>query len=84
MNLNLLNLNLWMRSRELTPAVTILELLLSSSKPLLRFASVRTLNQVATMHPTAVTNCNIDLENLISDSNRSIATLAITTLLKIG
>jgi hypothetical protein len=32
----------------------------------------------------AVTNCNIDMEALISDSNRSIATLAITTLLKTG
>lgn len=28
--------------------------------------------------------CNLDLENLITDSNRSIATLAITTLLKTG
>lgn len=28
--------------------------------------------------------CNVDLENLITDSNRSIATLAITTLLKTG
>ena len=28
--------------------------------------------------------CNLDLEHLISDSNRSIATLAITTLLKTG
>lgn len=27
-------------------------------------------------------NCNLDMEALISDSNRSIATLAITTLLK--
>ena len=35
-------------------------------------------------HPMAVTNCNIDMEALISDSNRSIATLAITTLLKTG
>lgn len=35
-------------------------------------------------HPTAVTACNLDLENLITDSNRSIATLAITTLLKTG
>lgn len=35
-------------------------------------------------HPAAVTSCNIDLENLITDSNRSIATLAITTLLKTG
>ncbi len=35
-------------------------------------------------HPLAVTNCNIDMESLISDQNRSIATLAITTLLKTG
>lgn len=35
-------------------------------------------------HPSTVTACNMDLENLISDSNRSVATLAITTLLKIG
>jgi hypothetical protein len=32
----------------------------------------------------AVTNCNIDMESLITDQNRSIATLAITTLLKTG
>ena len=40
--------------------------------------------QVASTHPLAVTNCNIDMESLISDQNRSIATLAITTLLKTG
>ena len=51
---------------------------------LCRFAAVRTLNKVAMTHPMAVTNCNIDMEALISDSNRSIATLAITTLLKTG
>jgi hypothetical protein len=34
-------------------------------------------------HPAAVTACNLDLENLITDVNRSIATLAITTLLKV-
>ena len=34
-------------------------------------------------HPSAVTACNLDLENLITDVNRSIATLAITTLLKV-
>ena len=32
----------------------------------------------------AVTTCNVDLENLITDTNLSIATLAITTLLKTG
>ncbi|GAA0144196.1 vesicle coat protein [Lithospermum erythrorhizon] len=71
-------------SRELTPAITVLQLFLSSSKPVLRFAAVRTLNKVAMSHPMAVTNCNIDMESLISDQNRSIATLAITTLLKTG
>ena len=35
------------------------------------------------IHPDAVTSCNVDLESLISDNNRSIATLAITTLLKV-
>lgn len=34
--------------------------------------------------PAAVAACNIDLDNLITDSNRNIATLAITTLLKTG
>ncbi|KAL8223811.1 hypothetical protein R6Q57_019286 [Mikania cordata] len=71
-------------SRELTPAITVLQLFLSSSKPVLRFAAVRTLNKVAMTHPMAVTTCNIDMESLISDQNRSIATLAITTLLKTG
>ncbi len=66
------------------PAVTVLQLFLSSSKPVLRFAAVRTLNKVAQSHPMSVTNCNIDMESLISDQNRSIATLAITTLLKTG
>lgn len=33
-------------TRELTPAVTVLQLFLSSSKPVLRFVAVRTLNKV--------------------------------------
>jgi coatomer protein complex subunit gamma len=39
--------------------------------------------QVATVHPTLVAAVNNDLESLAADSNRSIATLAITTLLKV-
>jgi coatomer protein complex subunit gamma len=70
--------------RELAPAVTVLQLFLSSSKPVLRYAAARTLNRVAMAHPAAVTGCNIDMEALIADPNRSIATLAITTLLKTG
>ena len=33
-------------SRDLSPAITVLQLFLSSSKPVVRFAAVRTLNKV--------------------------------------
>lgn len=71
-------------TRELAPAVSILQLFCGSSKATLRFAAVRTMNKVAMAHPAAVTACNLDLEGLIADPNRSVATLAITTLLKTG
>mmetsp|Transcript_22125 Transcript_22125/g.60750 ORF Transcript_22125/g.60750 Transcript_22125/m.60750 type:complete len:785 (-) Transcript_22125:289-2643(-) len=70
--------------RELSPSITVLQLFLCSPKPACRFSAVRTLNKVAMSHPMAVTPCNMDMEGLINDSNRSIATLAITTLLKTG
>ncbi|XP_017857842.1 PREDICTED: coatomer subunit gamma [Drosophila arizonae] len=70
--------------RMLSPAFSILQLFCSSVKATLRFAAVRTLNKVAMTHPAAVTTCNLDLEGLITDTNRSVATLAITTLLKTG
>jgi coatomer protein complex subunit gamma len=71
-------------ARELAPAVSVLQLFLSSPKPTNRFAAVRTLNKIAISHPNSLKGCNLDLENLITDTNRSIATLAITTLLKTG
>lgn len=71
-------------ARELAPAISILQLFCSSPKATLRFAAVRTMNKVAMVHPVAITTCNLDLEGLITDTNRSVATLAITTLLKTG
>jgi coatomer protein complex subunit gamma len=70
--------------QDLNPAISVLQLFLSSPKPAVRFASIRTLAAVANSHPRVVSKCNEDLEALIGDSNRSIATLAITTLLKTG
>ncbi|KAL1918813.1 uncharacterized protein VTP21DRAFT_2835 [Calcarisporiella thermophila] len=70
--------------KELYPAISVLQLFLSSPKPTLRFAAIRTLNKLSMTHPSAVSPCNLDMENLITDSNRSIATFAITTLLKTG
>ncbi|XP_065910406.1 coatomer subunit gamma-2-like isoform X1 [Dysidea avara] len=71
-------------ARELQPAVSVLQLFLGSPKPTMRYAAAKTLSRIAMVHPTSVTSCNMDLETLITDSNRSIATLAITTLLKTG
>jgi coatomer protein complex subunit gamma len=70
--------------QDLSPAISVLQLFLSSPKPATRYAAMRTLAAVANAHPRVVSKCNEDLEALIGDTNRSIATLAITTLLKTG
>jgi coatomer protein complex subunit gamma len=49
-----------------------------------KFTAIRILHKFASIRPSAVIICNIDIETLISNSNRSIATFAITTLLKTG
>lgn len=69
---------------DLSPAITVLQLFLSSAKPALKFGTMRTLSEVAAKYPMSIMKCNADMEALISDPNRSIATLAITTLLKTG
>lgn len=68
----------------LGPAISHLQGFLRSTRPLLKFAAMRTLNEVANRFPTVVSICNPDMETLINDSNRSVATLAISTLLKTG
>mmetsp|Transcript_14581 Transcript_14581/g.35445 ORF Transcript_14581/g.35445 Transcript_14581/m.35445 type:complete len:947 (-) Transcript_14581:1150-3990(-) len=77
------NLN-GLEPQDLSPAISVLQLFLSSPKPATRYAAMRTLATIANTHPRVVSKCNEDLEALIGDSNRSIATLAITTLLKTG
>lgn len=63
--------------------IPVLQLFLSSPKATLRFAATQSLATLAVAHPSSVASVNVDLENLISDSNRSVATYAITTLLKV-
>jgi coatomer protein complex subunit gamma len=70
--------------RDIGPAIAVLQLFLSSPKPTLRLAAMRALSSVAIFKPAAVIKCNDDMESLIADGNRSIATFAITTLLKTG
>jgi len=69
---------------DISPAISVLQLQLSSSKTAVRFASIKTLSVVANNFPRLVSKCNEELETLLADANRTIATLAITTLLKTG
>jgi len=66
------------------PAISVLQELLLSQVPVQRYASVRTLSEVVSRFPQIVAPVVGDLEQLLSDPNRTIATLAITTLLKTG
>ncbi|KAJ9130432.1 Coatomer subunit gamma [Coniochaeta hoffmannii] len=69
---------------EVTQAVHVLQLFLTSPRAVTKFAALRILHNFASFKPQAVSVCNPDIELLISNSNRSIATFAITTLLKTG
>lgn len=71
-------------ANHLGSVVNVLQLLLSSPKPSSRFASMRIINKLAFKFPELISSCNTDIECLISDENKSIATLAVTTLLKTG
>jgi len=69
---------------QLAPAICVLQEFLNSPIPVHRFAAVRTLSEAVTKFPVIVAPCSVELEACINDNNRSIATLAITTLLKTG
>ncbi|TPX14452.1 uncharacterized protein E0L32_005416 [Thyridium curvatum] len=69
---------------EVSQAVHVLQLFLTSPRAVTKFAALRILHNFASFKPQAVNVCNPDIELLISNSNRSIATFAITTLLKTG
>lgn len=57
---------------------------LGSPRTAAKFSAVRILNRYAMEHPAEASVANPELEGLISDSSRAIATYAITTLLKTG
>lgn len=69
---------------DMTHATTILQIFLTSPKPVVRFGAIRTLNTLAQTRPQTASRCNCDMEPLLSDQNRNTATLALTTLLKTG
>merc|ERR1740121_2642898 len=69
---------------DMSHATTILQIFLTSPKPVIRFGAIRTLNLLAQHRPQTAARCNCDMDQLLSDPNRNTATLALTTLLKTG
>jgi len=63
-------------------AIHTLQLFLTSPRPVTKFAAIRILHNFAAFKPEAVRTCNPDLEQLVTNTNRSIGTFAISTLLK--
>src|ERR1700749_1274281 len=59
---------------EVTQAIHVLQLFLTSPRAVTKFAAIRILPSFASFKPDAVRQCNPDIEALISNTNRSIAT----------
>ena len=70
------------RDEDLAPVLSMLRVQLGSSRTCTKFAAMRILNELSVSHPMAIEGCNGDLEALVNDANRSVATLAVSTLLK--
>ena len=70
--------------QDINPAISALQLFLTHPKPTTRYATLKVLANLANTYPRIVSKCNDELEAIMSGANRSLATLAITTLFKTG
>ena len=69
--------------QDIQPALSVLQLLLSSLKPAARLGTIKLLYKISMKYPQFVAGrFNDSLEALIGDSNRLIGTLSIMTLIK--
>lgn len=66
------------RDEDLAPVLSMLRVQLGSSRTCAKFAAMRILNELSVSHPMAIEGCNGDLEALVNDANRSVATLAVS------
>lgn len=65
-----------------TPFQVLTNLATNASKPVNKYAALRVMNRIALKQPKLVGFCYSELEGLITDMNRSVASLASSTLLK--
>lgn len=78
----LIGLQHLIRDEDFMSIIATLQKLLCVPRTSTRFAAMRLINKISNKHPEKIVVVSLELENLINDSNRSISTLAITTLLK--
>ena len=78
----LINLQHLIKDDQFMAIVNTLQKLLGVPRTATRFAAIRLINKISIKHPEKIIVINLELEGLINDTNRSISTLAITTLLK--
>ena len=74
----------YLQTYSLTSALSVLQLFLVSTKTSTKFAGIKALNTYAMKHAKHLTESLGDYEALLNDPNRSLATLAISTLLKLS
>lgn len=73
-----------LQSNSVASALSVLPLFLVSSKVTTKFAGIKTLNTYAIKHANYLVDSSSEFENLLAESNRSLATMAISTLLKLS
>ncbi|CAA9988473.1 coatomer subunit gamma, putative [Plasmodium knowlesi strain H] len=68
----------------LNECMKVCQAFLLSSKVVEKFSIIRQINKLSHHRPHVASKINQDIENLLTDSNKSICVLAFTTLLKTG
>lgn len=82
--LNLVSSGAFANDELVSAAIGVLRAYLESPRATSRFAAIRALSKYAEQAPGAIASCNDEMESLVADANQTIATYAITTLLRTG
>ncbi len=62
---------------------TQVQIMLSSPRPIVKYAGLKIMNKIATLNPQLASLAIIELEGLMTHLNKSVASMAIAVLLKI-
>lgn len=74
----------YLSNKDLTSAITVLSIFLNSINTIQKFAALKILNKLVSnaIRKPLITNTQ-DIEQLLTDSNKSLAALAVSLLLKL-